>query len=149
MFFWVTRKKVRRLFDVERIQGAIEAAERQTSGQIRVSVAPFFWGNVHRTAEKAFVRLGMSQTRERNGILFFVVPARRRFSILGDVAIHARVGQEFWDELTATVAAEFRQGNFTEGLVRGIEEAGRQLAVHFPLGQPRDGNELPDEIDFE
>jgi len=149
MFFWVTRNKIRRLFDVERIQGAIEAAEHQTSGEIRVSVAPFFWGNVHRTAEKAFVRLGMSRTRERNGILFFVVPARRRFSILGDVGIHERVGQEFWDALTATVAAEFRQSHFTEGLVRGIEEVGRQLAEHFPCDRPRDGNELSDEIDFE
>ena len=46
---------------------AIHEAERVTSGEIRVSVAHFFWGDVQRTAEKAFRRLGMENTSRRNG----------------------------------------------------------------------------------
>lgn len=141
------RKLIERL-DLERLRRAIAEAERLTSGEIRVSVAPFFWGKVRPVAERAFARLGMAKTRRRNGVLFFVVPARRRFVILGDEGIHARVGQEFWEGLAAAVSGHFRKGEFTEGLVRGIREAGGKLAVHFPYDSATDKNELPDEVDL-
>jgi uncharacterized membrane protein len=39
--------------------------------------------------------------------------------------------------------AEFKQGRFEAGVVRGIEAVSQQLAKHFP--EQRDGlNELPD-----
>jgi uncharacterized membrane protein len=143
-----SRRKLYKVVDVERVKQAIQAAERQTSGEIRVSVAPFFWGRVRRVAERAFVRLDMTATKDRNGILFFIVPARRRFVILGDEGIHARVGQDFWDSLAVLMSEHFRKGEFTDGLVRGIEEAGQKLAVHFPYDSGSDVNELPDDIDF-
>ena len=111
-------------------------------------MAPFFWGKVRPVAERAFVRLGMAKTRRRNGVLFFVVPARRRFVVLGDEGIHARVGQEFWDVLADAVSGHFRKGEFTDGLVRGIREAGAKLAAHFPYDPATDRNELPDEVDL-
>jgi len=142
------RRRFRRLIDEEAIRHAIEAAERQTSGEIRVSVATFFWGSVRRAAERAFVRMGMTATADRNGVLFFVVPSRRRFVVLGDEGIHAKVGQEFWDKVAAAMSAKFRKKDFTGGLVDGIEEARRRLAEHFPYQGERDVNELPDEVDF-
>lgn len=145
---FITRWKLLRQIDAERVHKAIGEAERQTSGEIRVSVAPFFWGNVRRAAERAFVRLGMTRTRERNAILFFVVPARRRLVLLGDAGIHEKVGQEFWEAAVAAVTARFRDGDFTEGLVRGIEEVGRRLAEHFPYDPAHDVNELPDAVEF-
>jgi uncharacterized membrane protein len=111
-------------------------------------VAPFFWGRVRRVAEKAFDRLHMNATKDRNGILFLIVPSRKRFVVLGDVGIHERVGQEFWDGVVSRMSDEFRKGEFTEGLVRGIEEAGLKLAAHFPYDAAIDVNELPDDIDF-
>jgi uncharacterized membrane protein len=142
------RRRFRRLVDADAVQRAIEAAETRTSGEIRVSVSTFFWGSVRRAAEKAFVRLGMTATTERNGVLFFVVPSRRRFVVLGDEGIHAEVGQAFWERVAAAVADKFRAGDFTGGLVSGVEEAGRRLAEHFPHQGDRDVNELPDEVDF-
>ena len=145
---WLTRRQLLRRIHQQRLQRAIEEAERITSGEIRVSVATFFWGDVHRTAERAFDRLGMRNTRERNGVLLFVVPARRRFTVLGDEGIHAKVGQQFWEALTGAMSAKFAAGEFTEGLVAGIEEAGRQLAQHFPSRGAADVNELPNTLDF-
>lgn len=141
------RRKLLNLVDVDAVKAAIEKAERETSGQMRVSVSPFFWGSLRRTAEKAFDRLGMARTAHRNGVLIFVVPSRRRFVILGDEAIHAKVGQEFWDKTAAAISDRFKSGDFTGGLVHGIEEAGKQLAAHFPRG-PADTNELPDDVDL-
>jgi uncharacterized membrane protein len=112
-----------------------------------VSVAPPFWGNVERAAERAFARLGMSHTRERNGVLVFIVPSRRAFVVLGDVGIHDRVGQGFWHSLVALMTPHFRRGEFTDGVVAGIEAIAAQLALHFPHDAATDTNELPDSID--
>jgi uncharacterized membrane protein len=144
----MTRKKLIQLIDRDKIREAIEKAEHRTSGEIRVSVAPFFWGNVRKAAEKAFERLGMTRTKDRNGVLFFVVPARRKFVVLGDSGIHERVGQEFWHRVVDVVTDKFRAGDFTAGLVRGIEEVGEQISTHFPYVAATDVDELSDDVDF-
>ena len=144
----MSHKKLIRSIDRDKIKEAIQKAEHRTSGEIRVSVAPFFWGNVHKAAEKAFDRLGMTRTKDRNGILFFVVPGRRKFVVLGDRGIHERVGQQFWHRIVDLVTERFRTGDFTGGLIRGIEEVGEQLALHFPYDAATDVDELPDDVDF-
>jgi uncharacterized membrane protein len=138
---FLARARMLRKIDVERVRQAIAAAEHQTSGRIRVSLAPFFWGDVRRAAERAFTRLG------RRGVLFFVVPARRKFVVLGDEDIHAHVGQEFWHDVTAAVAERFRAGDFTGGLVHGIETVGNELASAFPYDAAAD-DEPPDDVDI-
>jgi uncharacterized membrane protein len=139
--------RMKRFVDVARIQAAIEDAERRTSGEIRVSLAPFFWGSVRRAAEMAFVRLGMHRTRARNGVLVFVVPSRRALVVLGDSAVHASVGQRFWDDLVHTITGRFRRGEFTEGLVEGVRRLGEELARHYPYDPASDENELPNAVD--
>jgi len=145
---FLSQRGLLEIIDDDRIKAAIAAAERMTSGEIRVSVSRVFYGSVRRAAERAFQRMKMRDTKDRNGILFFIVPSRRRFAVIGDEGIHAKVGQEFWDGLVAAMAGDFREGKFNEGLVRGIGECGRMLADHFPHQGARDVNELPDEIDF-
>ncbi len=144
----LTQRGLLARIDTARVEAAIRASEARTSGEVRVSVAPFFWGNVQRAAERAFERLGMTATRERNGVLLFVVPARRRLVVLGDAGIHTRVGPEFWDRVAQAVAQRFRVGDFTGGLEAGIASVGTQLAEHFPFEGPQDRNELPDTVDF-
>jgi uncharacterized membrane protein len=142
------RRRLLRLIDVAAVTSAIEDAERGTTGEIRVSVSTFFWGNVRKAAEKAFQRLGMTDTEHRNGMLLFLVPSRRKFVVLGDEAIHQKVGQAFWEDVTAAVSESFQKGDFTGGLIHAIGEAGRVLALHFPKNPDSNPNELPDEVDF-
>jgi uncharacterized membrane protein len=144
---FLSQRKLLEIIDDDRVKAAIVAAEKQTSGEIRVSVSRFFWGHVRRAAEKAFTRLGMSATRDRNGILFFIVPSRRAFAIIGDEGIHQKVGQDFWNQLAVAMSKDFLNGKFNEGLIRGIEECGCLLGVHFPYQGENDVNELPDDID--
>jgi len=138
---FLARARLLKKIDVEQVRDAIAAAEHQTAGRVRVSLAPWFWGDVRQAAERAFTRLG------RHGVLIFMVPARRQFVVLGDEDIHARVGQEFWDDVTAAVAERFRAGDFTGGLVHGIETVGRELAACLPYDAATDTGEGPDEID--
>ncbi len=145
----LTRQQLKRLLDPERVVAAIRAAESGCTAEIRVSVSGALWGDPRARAEKAFVRLGMARTEHRNGVLFYLMPRRRRFAVLGDAGIHARVGQSFWDAIAAALSERFRDGDFTGGLEHGIAEAGRQLAAHFPAGAGRNRNELPDRIDLD
>jgi uncharacterized membrane protein len=144
---FLARRRLQRAIDQQQVHQAIVDAERRTSGEIRVSLSPFFWGDVHSAAERAFERMGMTGTRQRNGVLFFVVPSRRRFVVLGDQGIHSHVGQQFWHDVTAAVGDRFRRGDFTGGLVHGIETVGEELAEAFPAAERVGQDQLPDEID--
>jgi len=81
-------------------------------------------------------------------VLIFVVPSRRRFVVLGDAGIHAKVGQAFWNDVAACLSAQFARGAFTEGLVEGIHLVGDRLTEHFPWRGEADQNELPDDVDY-
>jgi len=90
----------------------------------------------------------MTKTAERNGVLFYIAPALRRFQILGDVGIHEKCGAEFWKDVAAEMEESFRRGEFSEGIVRGVEKVGEVLARHFPRSA-EDKDELPNKIDEE
>lgn len=142
----VTLRGLREAIDLPRVEAAIAAAERRTSAEIRVSLAPMFWGDVQKAARRAFDRMGMARTRDRNGVLIFVVPSRRTLAVIGDVGIHERVGQPFWDDVTAALTARFHAGEFTDGLTAAIATVATALSEHFPW-RGDDVNELPDAID--
>lgn len=125
-------KRRSRHVDDRRILEAIEHAERRTTGHIRVSLAPHFWGSVRKAAERAFVRLGMTKAPDRNGVLFFVVPSRREFAIIGDRGIHEKAGQPFWERLSALMSEKIKGADLTGGIIHAIHEAGAELAAHFP-----------------
>jgi uncharacterized membrane protein len=145
----LTRSKLKRILDPERVVSAIRDAESACSAEIRVSVSGALWGDPRKRAEKAFARLGMMNTEHRNGVLIYLMPHRRRFAVLGDAGIHAAVGQAFWDSTASAMGERFKSGDFTGGLEHGIAEVGRQLAKHFPPGAGGNPNELPDEVDID
>ncbi len=118
--------------DEKRLSKAIETAEAATTGIIEVALVPHFFGDVHRAAQHAFKRMAVGQAAQHNGILFFIVPSRRRFAVIGGKAIHERAGQEFWHRVVRQTREALRSGDLTHGLERGIQEAGGELALHFP-----------------
>jgi uncharacterized membrane protein len=134
--------------DSERIVEAIADAERRSSGEIRVHVTRRSPGDLEAAARRRFELLGMTATAERNGVLFYIAPALRRFQILGDVGIHQKAGPDFWKEVAAEMEERFRRGEFTEGILRGVRHVGEILERHFPRS-PHDRDELPNVIDEE
>lgn len=145
----LSRRAFLRRLDTPAVERAIARAEASTSGEIRVSIAGLFVGSGRSLAERAFRRLGMQATQHRNGVLLLIAPARRQVIVLGDEAIHGRVGDTFWTELAARAGARFREGRFTEGVVEAVDAIGDALGRHFPSGTEVGGNpnELPDTID--
>ena len=134
--------------DLGRVEEAIRAVERRTSGQVRVAVARFyFWGDVRRAANAAFARLRMHRTRRRNAVLLFVAPRRRRFPVIGDAGIHEHVSDRFWSQISELLQTDFRTGDLTSGIERAIATIGDRLAEHFPP-DPAGDNELPDRVEI-
>jgi uncharacterized membrane protein len=131
--------------DAKRIEQAIAAAERQSSGELRVVIQRGAVTDPVAAARAEFARLEMFKTRQRNAVLILVAPASRTFAIFGDEAIHAKCGQPFWEEVAAAMTGYFRESKFTDGLVHAIDRAGKLLAKHFPR-RPDDKNELPDDV---
>lgn len=130
-----------------RVENAIREAEHNTSGEIRVHIETEIKGEVLDRAAYLFEHLGMHKTEQRNGVLFYLATKNRKFAILGDAGINAKVPANFWDAIKEKMAAAFSEGQFAEGLAQGILSAGEQLKTHFPF-QKNDVNELSDEISF-
>jgi len=132
--------------DDERIVAAIRAAEAQTSGQIRLYIQRGeLEGDALVFAQKKFRKLGMEATKDRNGVLIFVLPRARKFAVIGDEGVHQKCGNEFWQQLVDRMRLHFQNENFTDALVEAIEETGKLLARHFPRTSAST-NELPDSI---
>lgn len=127
------------------VEAAIAQAERGTSGEIRVVISRRVKGDALEVARDAFQRLGMHETRERNGVLVLLATASRSFAILGDEGVHRHVGQDGWDHLRDGMAERFRRDDFGGGLAYAVEEVGRVLAEHFPR-RADDRNELPNAV---
>jgi len=65
----------------EDIVAAIRTAEQKTSGEIRVFISRKKIADPVAAAQAQFERLGMTRTRNRNGVLIYVAPAARKFAI--------------------------------------------------------------------
>ena len=132
----------------QRIVDAIAAAERRTSGEIRVHVQPKAGGDIRTIAERTFERLGMTKTALRNGVLLFIACEEQRFTILGDQGIDEKVPAGFWDEIAAKLTIRFQHGEFTDGIVDAIHSAGEELRHFFPRAEG-DVNELANDINID
>ena len=129
------------------ITDAIKGAELNTSGEIRVHIENKCKADVMDRAAYLFEKLEMHKTELRNGVLFYLAVIDKKFSILGDAGINAKVPENFWDEIKNTMLQYFKKEELSSGLAKGIQMAGEQLKKHFPY-QSDDVNELSDEISF-
>jgi putative membrane protein len=87
---------------------------------------------VRSRALRAFHEEGLHTTSEGTGVLVFASLLERRAVVLGDHAIHARMGDAGWDEAVAALVAGLRRGAPDDGFVEAIARCGARLAEHFP-----------------
>jgi uncharacterized membrane protein len=135
-----------RQLEHDRIVEAIKKAEAKTSGQIRVFLQRGkFEEDALIRAQKKFIQLGMEKTAERNAVLILVAPRMQKFAVIGDEGVHAKCGEQFWEELVSRMRQHFLREDFTEALLEAVEATGALLAKYFPrTGDSK--NELPDEV---
>ncbi len=131
----------------EQIVKAIESAELNTSGEIRVHIESLCKGDPVERAIYLFNKLKMYKTKERNGVLIYIAMKSHKFAIIGDSGINEKVEENFWDQERELLLTHLKEGNIAEGLISVIEMAGNNLKKHFQY-QTDDTNEQSNEISF-
>jgi len=129
----------------QEIVTAIRNAEKTTSGEIRVHIEKHTDLDILERTKEVFHFLKMDNTMQRNGVLIYVAVEDHQFAIYGDKGINDLVSDDFWESTRDVMLSQFKEGNFTQGLIDGVLRAGVQLQKYFPW-QHGDTNELSDEI---
>jgi uncharacterized membrane protein len=124
---------------------AIGKAEKATSGEIRVHIEKTTSLSPFDRALEVFYGLKMNETNEQNGVLIYLAVEDKTFAICGDKGINDVVAEDFWDNTKNIMGNHFKSGNFKQGLIDGVLEAGDQLKKYFPY-QENDTDELSNEI---
>lgn len=126
---------------------AIQTAENQSTGEIRIHIDSNTDNNNAEVAFEVFKRLCKDKTAEKNAVLFHVNFEQKYLTIIGDEGIHEKVQQRFWDHLHDYITIEFSKGNYHGALKSAILETGIELKKYFPISG-ENPNELPNEISF-
>lgn len=101
---------------------------------------------VEQRAATAFLRAGLSRTRDRTGILIFLALFEHRVEVLADTGISAAVEQAEWDAIATGVAAGMKSGAPLPALLAAIERCGDLLATRRLAPRPDDTDELPNRV---
>jgi uncharacterized membrane protein len=132
------------------IEHAIKASEAAHNGEIRFVVegaldgTPLFKGQTARErAIDVFAQLRIWDTEHNNGVLIYLLLADRHVEIVADRGIHAKVGSWGCEEICRRMETAFKQGNYEDGVVSGIQAVTQHLIKHFSAAGD-DRNELPD-----
>jgi uncharacterized membrane protein len=126
---------------------SIEQAELNTSGEIRLHVEDTCKIDPVKRAIQVFEKLGMHETKLKNGVLFYLATKDKKIAIIGDKGINEVVPTNFWDDVKNEIISNFNIKEFSRGISKGIELAGDKLKIHFPF-QTDDTNELSNDISF-
>ncbi|MHC1738941.1 MAG: TPM domain-containing protein [Ignavibacteriaceae bacterium] len=140
--------------DLLNISSEIKNQEKLTSAEIVLSIKrrrPFLKRlfsqvpNIEAFAKKEFYRLGMNRTKDKTGILIFILFEERRFYVLADKAINEVFTQNTWISVTEIMKTNFAKGEFAQGLISAVTLIGATLKNHFPI-KPDDVNEISNKI---
>lgn len=138
--------------DLLRISDRVRDLEKHTSGEICISIKeePSFKDrrkDIRLLAEEEFFKRNINNTRDKTGILIFIVLKQRKFYILADSGINEKVTHDTWDFIKDEMQDMFARGKFASGIIKAIEEVGRILNTHFPVKED-DTNELSNKVNF-
>jgi len=149
LFPFFKKKKLLSASQEELVVNAIRAAEKNTSGEVRVYIESHcrFVDPVDRAIE-VFFGLKMNDTDDHNGVLIYVALKDRQLAIYGDEGIHAKVGKEYWQNAVKEMLLHFNKEDHVAGICQTVISIGQTLEKEFPYDARDDKNELPDEIVF-
>lgn len=114
---------------------------------IRMMLVPrrIRYKRAHLNALQQFLARNVHITEHRTGILLFVSMAEHYAEVIADAGIHARVEQDEWNAIVATLIHHASRALVAEGFVLAIGQAGLLLEKHFPAGADNI-NELDDHL---
>ena len=136
--------------DQRRIVEAVKAAERTTSGEIRIFIeSRCSYVDPMDRAKEIFFGLKMNQTDDHNAVLIYIALTDRQMALYGDEGIYRKTGGDpFWKYELSIMRQFFQEGKIADGIASCAMNIGKALSDHFPYDINTDKNELPDDIVF-
>ncbi len=95
--------------------------------------------------KQLFIERGITETRDRSGVLILLSALERRVEILGDRGIHEHLGDAAWQAMVKELTRAISSGKAADGLAKIIERLGRELSSKFPV-RADDTDELPNRV---
>jgi uncharacterized membrane protein len=114
------------------VAAAIAGAEAGTTGRIAVREIPDATVDAFERARREFDDIGMHRHPDANAALILIAPKARRFAVVGDRALHERVGGAFWDDVVRESRPYFERGAVADGVIAAVNRIGEALRTHFP-----------------
>jgi uncharacterized membrane protein len=131
--------------ELKEIEKLISEAEQNTTGEIRVHIDNSCEIDPYERGVQVFHELKMHETKERNGILIYLDFTHKKLAIIGDIGIHEKVGNEFWELTKVDLINEFKSSNFLQGVCNSVTLLSEKLSSYFP-NTDSNTNELSNEV---
>ncbi|HTB51412.1 MAG TPA: TPM domain-containing protein [Ferruginibacter sp.] len=131
------------------IVAAITAAEKETSGEIRIFVESknSFVDPLDR-AKEVFAKLHMQKTKHRNAVLLYMATDHKELALFADEGVYTTLGKAYWESAVTKMITHFVGNNIVTGVEQCIKEIGQTLKEKFPFDPSDDHNELSNDIVF-
>ena len=147
MFGFFKKKQYLSKAELLKIKNAIEDAELNTSGEIRVLVEKNCDGyDVLDRASQHFEKLKMHKTKARNGVLIYLAMQDKQFAVAGDVGIHQFVTDSFWEDVKREMVDFLVEERYADGICTAVQRIGDELKIHFAHEGDADKNELKNAV---
>ena len=133
----------------EQIVKAIQLAEKETSGEIRIYIEsknPMV--NVLDRASEIFFKLEMQNTLHHNAVLLYIAMDDKELALFGDEGIYKVVGEAYWNDAVKNMLSHFSAKNISAGIAECVGQIGQTLKEKFPFDRSIDTNELSNDIVF-
>ncbi len=148
MFSWF-RKKYLSSKEADIVVQAIQQAEKNTSGEIRVYIeGKCKEADALNRAIRLFYRFQMQATKEKNAVLLYIAMKDHKLAVYGDEGIHEKVGTAWWNERVNGILQRFSKTDYATGIAECVLQIGEALKEHFPYNKDTDKNELSDTVIF-
>ncbi|HVX49838.1 MAG TPA: TPM domain-containing protein, partial [Chitinophagaceae bacterium] len=131
--FSIFKKKPPQFFTAEEQEvmvNAIQEAEKQTSGEIRIYVeSRCRYVDALDRAKEIFAGMGMAATQQRNAVLVYLAMKDRQLAVFADEGIYVKAGAAFWNSSVQKILAHFNRQNYAEGIAGIVMQVGESLAL--------------------
>mgnify|MGYP000282926334 CR=1 FL=1 len=132
------------------IENSIRLAEKTHGGQICFALegalhtrSLFMGQSARERAIEVFSQLRVWDTQDNNGVLIYLLLADRDVEIVADRGIDPKVGKQGWEDICRHMEDAFRQRQYQQGVMSGIDAVAERLSRYFPASGVSH-NELPD-----
>ncbi len=92
-----------------------------------------------------FMEAGVTETKERTGILIFISTRERRIELIADSGIDAVIDSSTWSEVVELILEGIKSNQVKDGIISAVTKCGKLLSEKFPSNE-ENPNELNDSI---